>query len=133
MSGYGYSADERPIVKHVPDLDLAYILQRYKEVHDANHVLLNYGTSVSEEIAVKWFEMMQTGLPLPALSAFVGPLNVIANQEGVELWTTYLPHIMRNKNAKFFMTTYFEECLDMKISDLRRQMGIVPLPAQQVK
>ena len=130
MSGYGYSADERPLVKHVPDLDLAYILQRYKEIHDANHVLLNYGTSVSEEIAVKWFEMIQTGLPLPALSAFVGPLNVIANREGTELWTTYLPHIMRNRNATFFMNEYFEERFEMKITDLRKRMGIVPLTPQ---
>ena len=58
MQSFGYSADERPVAKFVPDIELAYILQRYKEVHDTCHVLLNYNTSVEEEIAVKWFEMM---------------------------------------------------------------------------
>jgi len=77
MTSHGYTSDERPIVKYVPDLEHAYILQRYKEVHDMAHVLLVYGTSVSEEIAVKWFEMIQTELPMSALSAFVGHLNLI--------------------------------------------------------
>jgi len=58
MSSHGYTSDERPLVKYVPDLEKAYILQRYKEVHDAAHVLLGYDTSVADEIAVKWFEMI---------------------------------------------------------------------------
>lgn len=57
MSSFGYSSDERPIAKYVPDLELAYILQRYKETHDACHVLLGYGTTFEEELALKWFEM----------------------------------------------------------------------------
>ena len=86
MTSHGYTSDERPLVKYVPDLEHAYILQRYKEVHDVAHVLLGYGTSVTEEIAVKWFEMMQTGLPMSALSAFVGPLNlVLVQRDAAEL------------------------------------------------
>ena len=127
MKNFGYTADERPVAKHVPDLELAYILQRYKEVHDACHVLLNYGTSVQEEIAVKWFEMMQTGLPLPALSAFFGPLSLIRSMEGGELVSVYLPHILKNSNSKFFMNVYYEEQFESKITDLRRQLNITPL------
>lgn len=58
MSGYGYSANERPLAKYVADPEKAYIIQRYKEIHDSYHVLLNYNTSVAEELAVKWFEQM---------------------------------------------------------------------------
>ena len=58
MSSHGYTSAERPLVKYVPDLEHAYILQRYKEVHDSTHVLLGYGTTVTDEIAVKWFEMV---------------------------------------------------------------------------
>lgn len=58
MSSHGYTSAERPLVKYVPDFEHAYILQRYKEVHDSTHVLLGYGTTVTDEIAVKWFEMV---------------------------------------------------------------------------
>ena len=84
MHSHGYTSEERPIVKYVPDLEQAYIMQRYKEVHDMAHVLLGYGTTVTEEIAVKWFEMIQTELPMSALSAFVGPLNLILFQRDLQ-------------------------------------------------
>ena len=48
----------RPVSKYVPDLQLAYILQRYKETHDMLHTLLGLDISVAEEIAVKWFELI---------------------------------------------------------------------------
>jgi len=51
--------DARPIVKHIPDFDSAYVYQRYKEIHDFIHVIFfNYDVSVKEELALKWFEMV---------------------------------------------------------------------------
>ena len=57
MEFHHYSSEERPKVKYVPNMQHAYIIQRYKETHDCMHVLLGYNTSVAEEVAVKWFEM----------------------------------------------------------------------------
>ena len=80
MLGLGLSPDERPLVKYVANPEHAYILQRYKETHDMTHKLLGYGITVSEEIAVKWFEMVQTELPMNALASFVGPMNLVLLQ-----------------------------------------------------
>ena len=33
MSSHGYVPEERPLVKHIPDYELAYVYQRYKEVN----------------------------------------------------------------------------------------------------
>lgn len=124
MDSHGYTSAERPLVKYVPNLEDAYILQRYKEVHDTVHVLLGYGTSVGEEIAVKWFEMMQTGLPMSALAAFIGPMNLIfmARDKGKvdTLAKVYLPHIMSNaKTSRMFMNVYYERHFETPIDDLR--------------
>jgi hypothetical protein len=35
MESHGFKAEERPLVKYVPDYELAYILQRYKEVDES--------------------------------------------------------------------------------------------------
>lgn len=40
MKKQNFKPSERPIVNYINDLDLAYVLQRYKEVHDFLHVLL---------------------------------------------------------------------------------------------
>lgn len=58
MSKFTFNAEDRTPSKYVPDLELAYIMQRYRETHDAIHVLLNYDVSVAEELAVKWYEMI---------------------------------------------------------------------------
>ena len=49
-------------------------------------------------MAVKWFEMIQTGLPMSALAALVGPANLMLVErdpkEAAKLMGTYLPHII---------------------------------------
>ena len=135
MHSHGFTSDERPIVKYVPNLEHAYIMQRYKEVHDVAHVLLGYGTSVTEEIAVKWFEMIQTELPMSALSAFIGPLNLIIFQrdaaEVKKLTSVYLPHIMLNaKTSKMFLNIYFEKHFETPLDELRASLNIKPLIKQ---
>ena len=77
MTKHGFSSDERPIVKYIHDLELAFIIQRYREIHDSVHVLLGYNVSVAEELAVKWYEMNCLGLPSAAAANIFGPLNLV--------------------------------------------------------
>ena len=77
-------------------------------------MLLNYDVTVAEELAVKWFEMIQLGLPSTALSAFVGPLNLLLVQRNLSemdrLVRIYLPHVLQQAStASFFMNIYFEK------------------------
>ena len=101
MTQNGFRSDERPVVKYVQDVELAYIMQRYREIHDTLHVLLGYGVSVPEELAVKWYEMSVLGLPSSALASFFGPLNVlgssIKNRDSsdlVQMTGVFLPHVL---------------------------------------
>ncbi|XP_075942847.1 ubiquinone biosynthesis protein COQ4 homolog, mitochondrial isoform X2 [Anarhichas minor] len=70
--------DSRADVKFVDDEELAYVMQRYREVHDLLHTLLGMPTNMLGEVAVKWFEAAQTGLPMCALGAVLGPLRLNA-------------------------------------------------------
>lgn len=71
-----FSPDERDVPRDEPDPELAYLLRRYRETHDFTHTLVGLPPTVLGELAVKWFELVQTGLPVTALSAFVGPLRL---------------------------------------------------------
>ena len=123
MSKHEYSSDERPLVKYVQDIELAYIIQRYREIHDSLHVLLGYDTSVAEELAVKWYEMSILGLPSASLASFFGPLNVLLKGDISSLRTlnqVYLPHINSCLNGKeFFMNIYFEKEFGTDADELR--------------
>ena len=103
------------------------------------HTLLGYDTSVSEEIAVKWYEMSVLGLPSTALSSFFGPLNLLATNNIAELTklnSSYIPHIMsctrQLDNKEFFMNIYFEKEFETDVDVLRERMGIVKYEEEQV-
>lgn len=109
MAHYNFSPDERPLVKYVPDMELAYIHQRYKETHDFTHVLMNMGIEVEDELAVKAFEMIQTGLPMTALALVPSPF-MLSLPALKKLYVDYLPWITQNAlNSKFYMNIYWEK------------------------
>ena len=75
------------------DTGLAYVMQRYREVHDLIHVINGMGIGYSMqfivyirtpvtlnrllgEIAIKWFEAIQTGLPMCVLSSLGAPVKL---------------------------------------------------------
>ncbi|CAD8111027.1 unnamed protein product [Paramecium sonneborni] len=124
MKERDFSSGERPIVKYIPNLELAYVYQRYKEIHDFIHVLLMYDVSVYDEIVVKWYEMAQLGLPSATLSAFVGSFKLNC-QEKQKLIET-LPDIIKRANqSEFIMNVYFEEHINTDITQLRKSLRLL--------
>ena len=99
-------------------------MQRFRETHDLVHVLLGLPPTVKGELALKWFELVQTGLPVSALSAFVGPA-ALAAADRRDLRERILPWVMRSgRHARFMQTVYFEEHFDSPLADVRALLGI---------
>jgi ubiquinone biosynthesis protein COQ4 len=62
MSSRGFQSDERSIVKFVDDPELAYVMTRYRQVHDFWHCLTEMDTTVMSEVSLKALEFLQTGI-----------------------------------------------------------------------
>lgn len=125
--------DTRYAVQFVEDPELAYVLQRYREVHDYWHALTGLGVTVEAELALKWFEMVQTGLPMTTLASLVGPLNLKA-EERERLIKHYVPWALSSASqAKFLMNIYYEELFERDLVELQKELGItVSLPAPEL-
>ncbi|BFZ54903.1 Ubiquinone biosynthesis protein [Savitreella phatthalungensis] len=54
--------------------ELAYVMQRYRECHDFYHAVTGLPIIVEGEIALKWFEWANMGLPVALLSGAGGML-----------------------------------------------------------
>jgi ubiquinone biosynthesis protein COQ4 len=133
LAAHGFSPDERHEVRLVADPALRYVLQRYREVHDFWHVLSGLPPTVVGETAVKWLEMVQTGLPMAALSAFVAPLRM-SPAERAALRGTYIPWATQaGRRAKFLMAVRYERFFDMPLDDVRRELNFVPAPPLPVE
>ncbi|KAJ3069288.1 Ubiquinone biosynthesis protein [Podochytrium sp. JEL0797] len=118
--------DTRTPVKYMPEADdeLKYVMLRYRQTHDFFHVLTGLGTSLEEEIAVKWFELAQTGLPMNFLGGVLGPLR-LSSADRKLLFTQHVPWLVScGASSKFLMNVYYEEMLDQKMDDVRKELGI---------
>ena len=128
MDSHEFNPDERKSVMYVDDEELAYVMQRYREMHDFWHVILDIETSVRGEIAVKWFELLQTGLPMNALSAMVGPLG-LDSATAAKVWQIDMPWAVEAASkAEFFMNVKFEDHMDEDLDSIRSRLRIVRHP-----
>ncbi|XP_031551971.1 ubiquinone biosynthesis protein COQ4 homolog, mitochondrial-like isoform X2 [Actinia tenebrosa] len=125
------SADTRTAVKFVDDKELAYVMQRYRDVHDFVHTLSGIPTvSIAGEIAVKWFEFTQTQLPMCALGAMFGPLNInVTVKERRDLLMHYIPWaVSAGLQANFFLNVFYEKRFEDPIDSIREELNLIQAP-----
>mmetsp|Transcript_4869 Transcript_4869/g.8060 ORF Transcript_4869/g.8060 Transcript_4869/m.8060 type:complete len:303 (-) Transcript_4869:300-1208(-) len=145
LNMHGFEFGTRPQVRYVEDPELAYIMQRYRDTHDLLHAICGVPVSVSGEVALKWYEMAQTGLPMTALAAFAGGLraeasmrssifsggplySLLGNGPPSELSAYVFFCVQMASRSDFFLNIYFEECWEENIHDMRKRVGLRALP-----
>ncbi|KAJ8346997.1 hypothetical protein SKAU_G00283980 [Synaphobranchus kaupii] len=120
--------DSRADVKFVDSEELAYVMQRYREVHDLLHTLLGMPTNILGEVAVKWFEAAQTGLPMCILGAVLGPLR-LSGRRLQPLVTSLGPWALRSgRRARCVLSVFYERRWEQSLESLREELDIEPPP-----
>ncbi|XP_070581869.1 ubiquinone biosynthesis protein COQ4 homolog, mitochondrial-like isoform X2 [Ptychodera flava] len=118
------SPDTRMPVKFIDNIDDAYVIQRYREVHDFCHSLLGMPTNFKGEVVVKWFEWVQTGLPMCGFAATLAPIKLPMN-ERIDLTRDYIVWAVKTAlTAKFYMNIYFEKHFEQPLDEFRQEIGI---------
>jgi ubiquinone biosynthesis protein COQ4 len=127
MQNRGFSPDSRSLNYSdiINDPELCYILERYRAQHDLWHVLLGLDTNVEGELAQKVFEYLQTGLPMCAISAIFGPIQLSSAQRK-RLRQMYVPWaISCHQTSAFLMEIRLEDLLRDPLPNVRQRLGIV--------
>jgi ubiquinone biosynthesis protein COQ4 len=123
-----FSPDDRSPVRYIRDPELAYVMQRYRELHDLWHILNGCDASVLGELAEKQFEYLQTGLPMCHLSVIGGQWALSASDRNI-LRTVYLPWAAEcHRNCSPLFTVYLEQYFDQDLDDVRKKLNIVVSP-----
>ena len=133
MKRHEFDPNSRDAVKYISDPELAYIMQRYRQNHDYFHTLTGLPPTVLGELALKWLELFQTKLPLPAFSCTIGSLATLTSAERDSLYKVYLPWARRVHETMVskrhnLMTVYYEEELHTDLDELRERIGILVAP-----
>ena len=128
LGRHGFDPDERDEVRDVADPELAYVMLRYRETHDFVHVLCGQPPTVAAEVAIKWFEMVQTGLPVATISALVGPLR-LSPAEVRQLALRHVGWAARNgRRSRFMLNVMFEDHWEDDLEQLRGALDLERAP-----
>ncbi|GFR85859.1 ubiquinone biosynthesis protein COQ4 homolog, mitochondrial [Elysia marginata] len=131
-----FSPDARRPVHYVDDVDLMYVILRYRQIHDLVHVLLDMPPNMLGEVLVKWFEGVQTGLPMCLVTAALWPYIRLGPKDRKKYHQVYFRWAVRSGwQAKFLMNVYFEKHWETDIADLRKQLNVelAPVPLRRAK
>jgi ubiquinone biosynthesis protein COQ4 len=127
LSSHGYSPSERSPVRFISDPELAYVIQRYREIHDFLHVLTGLQVTIIGELAIKQFEFLQTGLPMTWLSQ-VAAVKLTEFERKI-LQQVYLPWAQQAaQQAELFLSVYWEDYWTMEIEQLRKKFNFIQAP-----
>ncbi|KAG9281869.1 hypothetical protein AMEX_G444 [Astyanax mexicanus] len=120
--------DTRADVRFVDDEELAYVMQRYREVHDLLHTLLGMPTNMLGEVAVKWFEAAQTGLPMCIMGAALGPIR-LSTSRLQKLFASLGPWALRSgSRSRCVLSVFYERRWEQNLEELREELNIEPPP-----
>ena len=111
------------------DADLAYVMTRYRQVHDLWHVLYGLPPSLLGEVAFKWLEAAQTGLPMAAMGAAVGGLRHKAAERAAVMRYVLPWAASHARDDVDLMSVYYEREFARPLDELRRELRIVLPPA----
>lgn len=126
MKDNNITSDTREPVRYIADEELAYVMTRYRQVHDFFHVLTNLPVNVLGEIGLKWFEAYQTGLPMTILASIFGPLR-LNSRERQSLIRDLIPWAIRaGRSSSFLMNVYYEEHIEKEMKILLNELCLVP-------
>lgn len=124
MDVRGFEPESRDEVRFVENDRHRWLLQRYRDVHDVWHVLTGMPTTVLGELAQKWFEASQTGLPVAVMSALVGPLRLSSGNRQV-LRRDLIPWAVScGTNAEDLLAIRYEDYLEDDVEQLRKRWRI---------
>lgn len=123
----GVTPDSRLPVQFVNDIELAYVIQRYREVHDLVHTILQMPTNMLGEVTVKWVEAIQTKLPMCIGGAIFGPVRLKTKHR--QLYSQYyLPWALQTgTSAEFLLNIYFEKRWEQPVSEFYEEINVQPL------
>ena len=99
-------------------------MQRYRECHDFYHCLCNLPVNVESELALKFFEFANLGLPMAGISAIFGPLRLTTKKKE-RLYSEFVPWALKcGGTAKCLINVYWENRWDQDIKDMKKELGI---------
>jgi ubiquinone biosynthesis protein COQ4 len=115
-----------PYVK--TDSVIKYLVYRHYLFHDMLHIILEYGTSIIEELALQGFSLAQTASPISGLLISGGMINLTTKepQNILSNFATIIEGYNHGQRCRQMHSIKFEDSLHLPIEEFRRKFNVAP-------
>lgn len=108
----------------------AYVLLRYRQIHDFLHTLTGVPITVAGELGLKWFEFYQFGLPMQLMAGLFGPARLLLGSDPKNQFNEFEVYwywaLQSAPNARFLLSVYFEDMFSMDLDQVRLELNLLP-------
>lgn len=112
--------DKRAPVRFIVDEELAYVFQRFRQIHDVVHVLTRFKTDLAGEVPVKAFEFGNTNIPMTGLACGAYFKLSAKRKARINMWDTYFNGLM----VPALIGIHWESMMERDVDEIRRELGI---------
>jgi len=106
--------------------EVAYLHDRYRDLHDVWHVVTGYGTDMAGELGIVALQSKQVGYRAMTISAFFQIIVIVLRTGRFDLVRTWIGGRRRGKRAQFLMSADWERLLRMPLEDVRAELDVIP-------
>ncbi len=129
LDGNGIAADyQAATTRHVDDLDMAYLMRRFRQTHDVWHALLGIGITGHEEVLIHWFSWGQLRLPVSAMIMMLGSMkHLVLERRWQAVRHSTLEAYRAGRDAAPLLGVVWEDLWEKPLEHVRAAYGIQPL------
>ena len=107
--------------------EIAYLHDRYRDLHDLWHVVTGYGTDMAGELAIVNFQAVQVGYRAMTISSWVQMLSIALRTGRFDVLVTGFRGRRRGRQSKYLLAADWDRLLMLPLDEVRRELGIPPL------
>ena len=108
--------------------EVAYLHDRYRDLHDLWHVVTGYGTDMAGELAIVNFQATQVGYRAMTINAWIRLFTIAIQTGRLDILVTSICARARGRRAAYLLAVDWERLLPVPLEDVRRELAIEPLP-----
>jgi ubiquinone biosynthesis protein COQ4 len=107
--------------------EVAYLHDRFRDMHDLFHVLTGYDTDMGGEFGLHGFQNQQNGYRAMNVGVFVACIP-LAFKGRPDLIMTFLEGRRRGRRAEYILGQDWDGLLSRPLGEIREQLRLTPLP-----